>query len=78
MAAAEEEADKQEKTEHGFHGLKQKWDADDNKCDESIASEDGQGGAAQDDRKVRVRTLISEEQSLVLKTHYQMNPRPKQ
>ena len=58
-------------------GLKQEWDADDDQCDESIASEDGQGSAAQDDRKVRVRTLISEEQSLVLKTHYQMNPRPK-
>ena len=52
------------------------WD-DDDQCDESIASEDGQMNSGQDDRKVRVRTLISEEQSLVLKTHYQMNPRPK-
>ena len=50
---------------------------DDDQCDESIASEDGAGGPAQDDRKVRVRILISEEQSMVLKTHYQINPRPK-
>jgi hypothetical protein len=30
-----------------------------------------------DERKVRVRTLISDEQLSVLKTHYLMNPRPK-
>ena len=57
--------------------VKQEWDMDDDQCDESIASEDGAGGQAPDDRKVRVRTLISEEQSMVLKTHYQINPRPK-
>merc|ERR1719225_810007 len=38
--------------------VKQEWDMDDDQCDESIASEDGAGGPAQDDRKVRVRTLI--------------------
>ena len=56
------------------------WDdAEDDQCDESIASEDGGAGNAgcQEDRKVRQRTLISEEQSLILKSHYQMNPRPK-
>ena len=57
--------------------VKQEWDMDDDQCDESIASEDGAGGQVPDDRKVRVRTLISEEQSMVLKTHYQINPRPK-
>ena len=55
------------------------WEeAEDDQCDESIASEDGAvnlGG--QEDRKVRQRTLISEEQSLILKSHYQINPRPK-
>ena len=59
--------------------VKNEWEADDDQCDESIASEDGinSNTGANDDRKVRVRTLISEEQSLILKTHYQMNPRPK-
>ena len=58
--------------------VKTDWDADDDQCDESIASEDGQNNSGvQDDRKVRVRTLISEEQSIILKSHYQVNPRPK-
>ena len=59
--------------------VKNEWEADDDQCDESIAgSEDGGNNiGVQDDRKVRVRTLISEEQSLILKTHYQCNPRPK-
>ena len=54
------------------------WTEDD-QYDDSVASEEGQGGAlgGTDDRKVRVRTLISEEQLIVLKTHYQHNPRPK-
>ena len=34
-------------------------------------------GGGGDERKVRVRTLISEEQLTVLKTYYQVNPRPK-
>ena len=54
------------------------WEEDD-QYDDSVASEDGQMSnmGCQDDRKVRVRTLISEEQLIVLKTHYQLNPRPK-
>ena len=53
-------------------GLKQKWDADDNKCDESIASEDGAANlGGQEDRKVRQRTLISEEQFKVVKVWFQ-------
>ena len=55
------------------------WEeAEDDQCDESIASEDGAANlGGQEDRKVRQRTLISEEQSLILKSHYQINPRPK-
>ena len=44
--------------------------------EDSVTSEGG-GGEGQDDRKVRVRTLISEEQLQVLKQHYASNPRPK-
>uniref|UniRef100_A0A0K2UP01 Uncharacterized protein n=1 Tax=Lepeophtheirus salmonis TaxID=72036 RepID=A0A0K2UP01_LEPSM len=49
-------------------------------CDDQD-SQDGMnaGGSAgsADERKVRVRTLISEEQLSVLKTYYTLNPRPK-
>ena len=41
--------------------------------EDSLGSEEG----TQEERKVRVRTLISEEQQIVLKTHYQRNPKPK-
>ena len=41
--------------------------------EDSLESEEG----TQEERKVRVRTLISEEQQIVLKTHYQRNPKPK-
>ena len=51
------------------------------------SEEDGIGGVnnsrgrpseeGEEERKVRVRTLISEEQQLVLKTHYARNPKPK-
>jgi len=55
------------------------WQEDD-QYEDSVAS-DGDGQISSlgsvDDRKVRVRTLISEEQLIVLKTHYQINPRPK-
>ena len=37
----------------------------------------GNGNLVSEDRKVRVRTLISEEQLNVLKTYYGLNPRPK-
>ena len=60
------------------HDTKDWEEAEDDQCDESIASEDGGNNTGcQEDRKVRQRTLISEEQSLILKSHYQMNPRPK-
>ena len=43
--------------------------------EDSVESEEG--GTSQEERKVRVRTLISEEQQMVLKAHYQRNPKPK-
>ena len=45
--------------------------------EDSVTSDGDATNAGQDDRKVRVRTLISEEQLVVLKTHYGLNPRPK-
>ena len=42
--------------------------------EDSLGSEEG---GLHEERKVRVRTLISEEQQLVLKTHYQRNQKPK-
>ena len=45
--------------------------------EDSVTSEGG-GGEGQDDRKVRVRTLISEEQLHVLKQHYASNPSAKE
>ena len=42
--------------------------------EDSLGSEEG---GMHEERKVRVRTLISEEQQLVLKTHYQRNQKPK-
>ncbi|KAL0271042.1 UNVERIFIED_CONTAM: hypothetical protein PYX00_008277 [Menopon gallinae] len=60
-------------------------DEDAKECDEEIErNEDGgitittttqEGGA--DGRKVRVRSLIADEQLAILKHHYLMNPRPK-
>ena len=45
--------------------------------EDSVTSDGDAATNGQDDRKVRVRTLISEEQLVVLKTHYGLNPRPK-
>ena len=42
--------------------------------EDSLGSEEG---GIHEERKVRVRTLISEEQQMVLKTHYQRNQKPK-
>ena len=47
---------------------------DEDQYEDSLESEEG-GNA--EERKVRVRTLISEEQQMVLKTYYQRNPKPK-
>ena len=41
--------------------------------EDSVESEEGR----EEERKVRVRTLISEEQQMILKAHYQRNPKPK-
>jgi hypothetical protein len=73
----------------GMGGLLQE---DEPYYEDSLNSEDGGGGAGgsllnnsrgrtsdegEEERKVRVRTLISEEQQLVLKTHYARNAKPK-
>jgi len=64
-------------------------DADDSVVYSEQDSQDGMGNGLndlksqslvaghQDERKVRVRTLISEEQLAILKGHYTVNPRPK-
>ena len=52
-----------------------------NNCyEESLVSDSNDqdfNGLNQDERKVRVRTLISDEQLSILKQHYSKNPRPK-
>ena len=50
--------------------------SEEDQYEDSVESEEGTS-RTEEERKVRVRTLISEEQQMVLKAHYQRNPKPK-